>query len=60
MAGILGAAVRIICVKDEKGILEQVRKIPAPIDKKTEYEKLLQDQGAVRRIVDTFDAEFIK
>jgi DNA polymerase III subunit gamma/tau len=60
MAEILGTTLRIVCVKDEDGLLDKVRKIPVPLDKKTEFEKLLQDHDLVRKIVDTFDAEFIK
>jgi DNA polymerase-3 subunit gamma/tau len=57
---ITGSPVRIFCVKDERGILDQIRKVPARTDKKTDFETLVEKDEVVRKIVDTFDAEFIK
>jgi DNA polymerase III subunit gamma/tau len=57
---IVGERFRIVCVKDEAGVLKQVRKTPATTDKKSELEKLAQANEQVKKIIDTFDAEFIK
>jgi hypothetical protein len=60
MAEIIGAHLRIRCTKDENGVLERVRKIPAHFDKKEEFDRLVQDNRTVRHIIDTFDGEFFK
>ena len=60
MTGILGVPLRLLCVKDEDGILPRVRKIPALTDRKSEFEKKLRDDVRMQRIVQEFDAEFIK
>jgi len=60
MTGILGVPLRLLCVKDEEGILPRVRKIPALTDRKSEFEKKLRDDVRMQRIVQEFDAEFIK
>lgn len=57
---IVGERFRLVCVKDEAGVLKQVRKTPATTDKKTEFEKLVQTNDAVKNIIDAFDAEFIQ
>ena len=57
---ILGVRLRIRCLRDEKGVLEKVRKIPARVDKKTAFETLVKENEIVKTIVDTFDGELIK
>jgi DNA polymerase-3 subunit gamma/tau len=51
---------KLCCVRTDKNKLEQLRKIDAPIDKKKEFDKLLQESELFKEIVDKFDAEFIK
>ena len=46
--------------KAEKDVLENVRKIPTPVDKKTEFAKLVEENSTIKKIVDTFDAEFVE
>ncbi len=60
MTGILGIPLRVLCVKDEEGILPRVRKIPALTNRKSEFEKKLREDARMQRIVQEFDAEFIK
>jgi len=57
---VVGVQLRIHCIKDERGILPQLRKIPPGVDKKSDFESLLKQNDAVQKIVDTFDAEFMK
>ena len=60
LASILGAPLHVVCVKDEEGILPQVRKIAPLDDRKKECEKLLQEDDWMQKVVQIFDAEFIK
>ncbi|HNS73841.1 MAG TPA: DNA polymerase III subunit gamma/tau [bacterium] len=60
VTAILGTPLRLLCVKDEEGILPRVRKIPALTDRKSEFEKKLQADAWMQKIVQEFDAEFIK
>ncbi len=60
IATVVGVQLRIHCVKDDRGILQQLRKIPPGADKKNDFESLLKNNEAVRKIVDAFDAEFMK
>ncbi len=55
-----GQSLRINCVPDKKGVLEEVRKIAPPPDKKEEFEKLVKENKSMQNIVDTFDAEFVE
>lgn len=57
---VLGARFRISCVRIQKEKLAKVRKVPVRVDKKTEFEKLEQEDDIVKQIVEKFDAEFIK
>ncbi len=57
---ILGVRLRIRCLRDEKGILDKIRKVPARVDKKTAFETLVKENEIVKTIVDTFDGELIK
>lgn len=45
--------------KDNTGRVDNLRKIPAPKDKKSEFEQLLKENSAVKKIVETFDAELV-
>jgi DNA polymerase-3 subunit gamma/tau len=60
MTPILGKPLYIVCVKDEEGLLPKVRKMPPPADSKKGFEKLLQEDGWMQKVVHLFDAEFIK
>jgi len=57
---ILGVRLRIKCRRDTEGILEKVRKMPSNVDRKEQFQKLLQENKIVKYIVDTFDAELVK
>jgi hypothetical protein len=57
---IFGARFKIVCIRIEKEKLAEVRKVPVRVDKKTEFQKLEQEDDIVKQIVDKFDAEFIK
>ncbi|MBN1481878.1 DNA polymerase III subunit gamma/tau [candidate division KSB1 bacterium] len=57
---VVGTRLKINCIKVEKEKLAHVRKSPARIDKKAEFEKLEREDEIVKLIVDKFDAEFIK
>ncbi len=59
IAEILNVKLTLRCVKDEEGILDKVRKVPAHVDKKTQFSQLIQENSIVKKIVDTFDAELI-
>ncbi len=57
---VFGRKFRVICVRIHKEKLDEVRKVPLRVDKRTEFEKLEQEDEIVKQIVDKFDAEFIK
>jgi DNA polymerase-3 subunit gamma/tau len=57
---ILGVRLRIRCLRDDQGILDKVRKVPARVDKKTVFETLVKENDMVKTIVETFDGELIK
>lgn len=59
IAEILHAKLTLRCVKDEQGVLDKVRKVPARVDKKTQFSQLVEENSIVKKIVDTFDAELI-
>ncbi len=57
---ILGVRLRIRCLRDEKGDLDNIRKVPTRVDKRTAFETLVKENEIVKTIVDTFDGELIK
>jgi len=40
-------------------VVDQVRKVPARVDKKTEFAQLRDENSMVKKIVDTFDADLL-
>ena len=60
LAEVLGVRLRLACVKVDDDLLQRVRKIPAPTDKRGEFARLVEEDPLVRKIVETFDAEFLK
>ena len=60
IADVTGVRLRIRCIRVEPEQLQTVRKLPARVDKKAEFEKLEHENEIVREIVQQFDAEFIK
>ena len=59
IATILQARIILKFKKDSEGTLDKIRKVPAPIDKKTEFAQLIKENSTVKKIVDTFDAELV-
>lgn len=57
---ILGVRLRLLCVQDEGGRFLTMRKFPTAQDKKSEFDKLLAENEMVKKIVQMFDAEFIR
>ena len=57
---VLGSRLKLNCIRTEKEKLDKVRKMPARVDKKTEFAKLEKEDEIVKEIVEKFDAEFIK
>ncbi len=55
----LDVKITLRCVKDDQGVLDKVRKVPARVDKKTQFLQLIEENSIVKKIVDTFDAELI-
>lgn len=60
LAEVFGVRLRLTCVKVDDDLLQRVRKIPAPTDKRGEFARLVEENPLVRKIVETFDAEFLK
>ena len=56
----LGDALRVRCVVHKGEKLEKKRTFPARTDKKTLFDKLLNENQKVQDIVKIFDAEFVK
>ncbi|NOY58233.1 MAG: hypothetical protein GXO75_04765, partial [Calditrichaeota bacterium] len=59
IAEILNVKITLRCVKDDRGVLDKVRKTPARVDKKTQFSQLVEENSIVKKIVETFDAELI-
>jgi len=59
IAETLGDSFKIRCVKDEKGILKETRKITPVMDKKKQFEQLVNENNMVKNIVDTFNTELL-
>lgn len=59
IADTLGDSYKIRCVKDEKGILKETRKVVPVMDKKKQFEQLLNENNIVKNIVDTFNTELM-
>lgn len=56
----IGQRLRVRCVQASAEKLQQLRKVPAPTDKRQEFLQLQQENDLVQEIVRQFDAEFIK
>lgn len=59
MAQILGVNLRILCHKDEQGILDQVRKIEFYVDKNKAFEKIVAENPTIKSMLNRLDAELI-
>jgi len=57
---IYGRDLRLKCISVQKQELDKVHKIPVRADRKTEFEKVIEEDSVARDIMDTFDAEFVK
>ena len=55
-----GVSLNFKCVKDSEGSLDKIRKFPARVDKKRDFENLKTENNSVQSIVDKFDAELVK
>jgi DNA polymerase III subunit gamma/tau len=55
-----GQRLRVRCVQTSAERLQQLRKVPAPLDKREEFLQLQQENELVQEIVRQFDAEFVK
>jgi len=60
IAEILESPIKIKCLKDEKGVLKDIKKITPVFDKKSNFEQLVNENKIVKNIVDTFDTELIE
>ena len=56
----LGVRLRIQCLRDETGRVTSARSPLLPADRKSEFDKLAENNEMVKKIIDTFDADFIK
>ena len=56
----LGVQLSIEYIKDSQGMLESVNRKPQQVDKASEFDKLKEENPLVQKIVDTFDAKFVK
>lgn len=59
IAQILGVNLRILCKKDEQGILDQVRKIEFYVDKNKAFEKIVAENPTIKSMLNRLDAELI-
>ena len=57
---VFGCRLKIKCVKIKTEQLAKIRKTPVRLDKKSEFQKLEQEDEIVKQIVNKFDAEFLK
>jgi DNA polymerase III subunit gamma/tau len=56
----LGVRLRVHCLRDETGRVTSARSPLLPADRKSEFDKLAESNEMVKKIIDTFDADFIK
>jgi DNA polymerase-3 subunit gamma/tau len=56
----LGVRLRVQCLRDETGRVTSARSPLLPADRKSEFDKLAESNEMVKKIIDTFDADFIK
>jgi hypothetical protein len=56
----LGVRLRVQCLRDETGRVTSARSPLLPADRKNEFDKLAESNEMVKKIIDTFDADFIK